>query len=357
METIITIIISLVLLGFLIYGLAEQSTLFTFVRDDTAVLIYRGDTLSGVLLNKKGDHIERDQRGHFVVCKGDSNWLQRKTGIFFIGFPPNRVKTFDIEYSKTISSKNQASSDKDHASSDKELSSLVEVDMKKGIKYLKITIPTTYFDSNVIGPNNIGFNIMLQLEINVQDVSQIINILEGRYIARLRAVVSESLVGLLPTYEPDYLKIITTDPNVLGDKILQLLQSPKHQNDLIGKVGVIITDVIVAGIQFTDRGLRDSVEAIVKAELEAKATVAKAEGERSARIKLAEASREEQLARVADVKDLMLLVQGLSPQEQAELLAKLAMAEGIGNQRGAFVTTLNPQGNPRQGNNRKKGSN
>ena len=82
-------IVTVVLLYFVLYELAKDSVLFTFVESGNIKYFYVGDTLKKVVADVEGKTMDRfTLRDKTAKDKDNRSWPERALGLYWVGFPP-----------------------------------------------------------------------------------------------------------------------------------------------------------------------------------------------------------------------------------------------------------------------------
>lgn len=97
-------IITGVLLYFAVYELAKMDLFFTFLESGNIKYIYVGNTLKRIIADIEGKVIDKHiVRDRLSGDKDPRSWVERKLGLYWVGFPPfSMVKKFVVPLKKEL---------------------------------------------------------------------------------------------------------------------------------------------------------------------------------------------------------------------------------------------------------------
>jgi hypothetical protein len=327
------LVIPILLFPFVAYALSWFNLFYTKVETGNGKYIYVGDTWVKTIADVK-DHVLVKNK----LEKGEQkkSWLNKHLGIYYIGFPPKTVRTFEIDRRK-----------EEEATTGKPSTQWIKNLGKKRVDSLRAVFPRPFFLENIELGSGIQVNLLVVGKFFVYDFSIPVPELKGDFFGNTSSTLKGGIGDKIKDIpdENAFLKANKGEGGILESLTKTEGEETFNRKYLAKQVGLFVMGLAIADWEYSDPALREAWNKKAIEEKNRDAILVKADAyEKDLKIRTdADVDRQIRLATAAGtrVKAIRenLSAAGVDPNTIAKETAKILRAEAQPN-----VTTLVEEG-------------
>lgn len=259
---VLEIVLVVVLMPFVAFTLSKWNIFFTRLESGNIKYIYRGDTLRKIIADVRGKTV---QGFKLVNGEGGKTWIQRKLGIYWIGFPPfASVKKFKIKRRK----EHEELAGKSSTEWIRDLGEL-EVDS------LRAVFPRPFLLTEVELQDRQTVDLLVVAKFVVVDAYIPIPELKGEFFELAGSVLKGAIIDILEnqgTME-DFIAANKGEGGILE----ALIKKPEFNQALEKRVGLHLVGITIPQWDPSDPEIREALAKKFKAEKDREAKLVEAD--------------------------------------------------------------------------------